>query len=58
MDRTDRLAVIRPMVDRVIDGAAGTLGPVVAATYPLEQVPEALRSLASGEVAGKIVVTV
>jgi NADPH:quinone reductase-like Zn-dependent oxidoreductase len=38
--------------------AAGTLRPVVDRTYPLGQVPEAIRHLATGTVRGKVVITV
>lgn len=38
--------------------AAGRLTPVVDRTFPLNEVPEALRYLQSGDVKGKIVITV
>lgn len=36
---------------------AGSLTPVIARSYPLTQVPEAIRHLQSGEACGKIVIT-
>lgn len=38
--------------------AAGTITPVVDRTYPLGEVPEALRYLKDGRAAGKVVITV
>lgn len=38
--------------------AQGTLTPVVDRTYPLEQVPDAIRYLASGAAQGKVVITI
>jgi NADPH:quinone reductase-like Zn-dependent oxidoreductase len=37
---------------------AGTLKPVIDRTYPLIEAPDAIRYLAQGHAAGKIVVTV
>ena len=37
---------------------AGTLTPVVDRTYPLIEAPDAIRYLAEGHAAGKIVITV
>jgi NADPH:quinone reductase-like Zn-dependent oxidoreductase len=38
--------------------AAGVLAPVIDRRFPLEGVPDALRSLAAGKPAGKLVITV
>jgi NADPH:quinone reductase-like Zn-dependent oxidoreductase len=38
--------------------AAGTLTPSVDRTYPLEQVPDAMRRLEAGEARGKVAITV
>jgi NADPH:quinone reductase-like Zn-dependent oxidoreductase len=37
---------------------AGTVTPSIGATYPLAQVPEAMRHLESGQARGKIVITI
>jgi NADPH:quinone reductase-like Zn-dependent oxidoreductase len=37
---------------------AGTITPVVDRTFPLDQVPDAIRDLRDGRVRGKIVITV
>jgi NADPH:quinone reductase-like Zn-dependent oxidoreductase len=37
---------------------AGTITPVVDRTFPLDQVPEAIRCLRDGRAHGKIVITV
>ena len=37
---------------------AGKLIPVIDRTYPLSEVPEALRELGAGRVKGKVVITV
>jgi NADPH:quinone reductase-like Zn-dependent oxidoreductase len=37
---------------------AGKVSPVVDRTYPLNQVPEAIRSLEEGHARGKVVITV
>ncbi|MDX6392304.1 MAG: hypothetical protein QOJ73_3367 [Streptosporangiaceae bacterium] len=37
---------------------AGTVTPSIGATYPLDQVPQALRYLEAGQVRGKVVITV
>ena len=37
---------------------AGTVTPSIGATYPLDQVPEAMRHLESGKARGKIVITI
>ena len=36
---------------------AGTLTPVIDRTYPLSEVPEAMRYLQSGHARGKIIIT-
>ena len=35
---------------------AGTITPSIGATYPLDQVPEAMRHLESGDARGKIAI--
>jgi NADPH:quinone reductase-like Zn-dependent oxidoreductase len=37
---------------------AGKITPVIDRTYPLEQVPEALRYLGEGRAQGKLVITI
>jgi NADPH:quinone reductase-like Zn-dependent oxidoreductase len=37
---------------------AGTVTPSIGATYPLAQLPEAMRHLESGRARGKIVITI
>jgi NADPH:quinone reductase-like Zn-dependent oxidoreductase len=37
---------------------AGTVTPSIGATYPLDQVPEAMRHLEAGQARGKIVITI
>ena len=37
--------------------AAGTLVPVIDRTFPLAQVPDALRYVAAGKARGKLVIT-
>jgi NADPH:quinone reductase-like Zn-dependent oxidoreductase len=37
---------------------AGTVAPVIDRTYPLIEAPDAIRYLAEGHAAGKIVITV
>ncbi|MGB5879822.1 MAG: zinc-binding dehydrogenase, partial [Thermoanaerobaculia bacterium] len=37
--------------------AAGKLTPVIDRTYPLKEVPEAMRSLQAGRACGKIIIT-
>jgi NADPH:quinone reductase-like Zn-dependent oxidoreductase len=37
---------------------AGTVTPSIGATYPLDQVPEAMRHLEAGEARGKVAITV
>jgi NADPH:quinone reductase-like Zn-dependent oxidoreductase len=51
-DPGDRLRVVTELIE------AGSVVPVIDRTYPLEQVPAALRFLEEGSVVGKVVVTV
>ena len=37
---------------------AGTVTPSIGATYPLDQVPEAMRHLQAGKARGKIAITI
>jgi NADPH:quinone reductase-like Zn-dependent oxidoreductase len=37
---------------------AGTVTPSIGATYPLDEVPEAMRYLESGKARGKIAITI
>lgn len=46
------LRMLRELID------AGVVRPVVDRTFPLEEVPAAIRYLASGDVQGKVVITV
>ena len=49
-DRTEAMARLRDLLE------VGALTPVVAHTFPLEQVPDAFEFLASGQAVGRIVV--
>jgi NADPH:quinone reductase-like Zn-dependent oxidoreductase len=51
-DPGDRLAVLKELIE------AGTLTPVIDRTYPLAEVPEAIRYLESGQARGKIVISI
>jgi NADPH:quinone reductase-like Zn-dependent oxidoreductase len=51
-DPGDRLAVLTELIE------TGKLMPVIDRTFPLSEVPEAMRYLESGKARGKIVVTV
>ena len=51
-DSRDDLAVLRELLD------AGRLTPVVDRTYPLADVPEAIRYLEAGHARGKVIVTI
>jgi NADPH:quinone reductase-like Zn-dependent oxidoreductase len=51
-DRKDPLVVVKELIE------AGKITPVVDRTYPLSEVPEAVRYLAAGEAQGKVVITV
>ena len=48
----DRLVVMKELIE------AGKMTPVIDRTFPLSQVPEAIRYLASGQARGKVVITV
>ena len=51
-DPGDRLVVLRDLIE------AGKIMPVIDRTFPLSKVPEAMRYLESGQVRGKVVITV
>jgi NADPH:quinone reductase-like Zn-dependent oxidoreductase len=51
-DPGDRLVVLKELIE------AGKVTPVIDRTFPLSQVPEAIRYLESGQAVGKVVVTV
>jgi NADPH:quinone reductase-like Zn-dependent oxidoreductase len=51
-DPGDRLAVLKELID------AGKIAPVIDRTFPLSEVPEAIRYMESGQVRGKVVITV
>ncbi len=51
-DPGDRLVVLKELIE------AGRLTPVIDRTFPLSEVPEAIRYLESGQVVGKVVITV
>jgi NADPH:quinone reductase-like Zn-dependent oxidoreductase len=51
-DPGDRLVVLRELIE------AGKVTPVIDRTFPLSDVPEAIRFLESGQARGKLVVTV
>jgi NADPH:quinone reductase-like Zn-dependent oxidoreductase len=48
----DDLQVLRELIE------AGKLRPLIGRTYPLGEVPEAMRALEAGSTRGKIVITV
>jgi NADPH:quinone reductase-like Zn-dependent oxidoreductase len=48
--KQEQMAVLRELME------AGKLTPVVDRTYPLEEVPEAMRRLAAGDTRGRIVI--
>ena len=48
----DDLALLRELIE------AGTVRPVIDRTYPLREVPEAIRYLETGRARGKVVITV
>jgi NADPH:quinone reductase-like Zn-dependent oxidoreductase len=52
MDKAAAMTLLAELIE------AGKLRPVIDRTFPLEQVPAAIRYLASGEATGKIVITV
>jgi NADPH:quinone reductase-like Zn-dependent oxidoreductase len=51
-DPGDRLVVLTELID------AGKVTPAIDRTFPLSEVPEAIRYLESGQVRGKVVITV
>ena len=51
-DPGDRLVVLKELIE------AGKITPVIDRTFPLSEVPEAIRYLESGKVQGKVVITV
>jgi NADPH:quinone reductase-like Zn-dependent oxidoreductase len=51
-DPGDRLVVMKELIE------AGKITPVIDRTFPLSQVPEAIRYLESGQARGKVVITV
>ncbi|MDP9224701.1 MAG: NAD(P)-dependent alcohol dehydrogenase, partial [Actinomycetota bacterium] len=51
-DPGDRLVVLKELIE------AGKVTPVIDKTFPLSEVPEAIRYLESGQARGKLVVTV
>jgi len=59
-----RLAMVTPRqrstdLDRLTSLIeAGTVTPSIGATYPLDQVPQALRYLEAGQARGKVVITI
>jgi NADPH:quinone reductase-like Zn-dependent oxidoreductase len=59
-----RLAIVTPRqrsadLDRLTSLIeAGTVTPSIGATYPLDQVPQALRYLEAGQARGKVVITI
>ena len=48
----DRSAVLKELIE------AGRITPVIDRTYPLSEVPEAIRYLEEGRAQGKVVITV
>ena len=52
MDKAEAMTLLAELV------AAGKLRPIIDRTFPLEQVPAAIRYLAGGGAAGKIVIAV
>ena len=48
----DDLALLKELIE------AGTVTPVIDRTYPLREVPEAIRYLETGRARGKVVVAV
>ncbi|HUF58409.1 MAG TPA: NAD(P)-dependent alcohol dehydrogenase [Actinomycetota bacterium] len=51
-DPGDRLVVLKELIE------AGKITPVIDRTFPLSEVPEAIRYLETGQVQGKVVITV
>ena len=50
-DPGDRLVVLKELIE------AGKITPVIDRTFPLSEVPEAIRYLESGQARGKVVIT-
>ena len=50
-DKKESMALLKEFLE------AGTLTPVIDRTYPLSEVPEAMRYLQSGHALGKIIIT-
>jgi NADPH:quinone reductase-like Zn-dependent oxidoreductase len=50
--KQEQLAVLTELLE------TGRLTPVIGATYPLDEVPEAMRRLAAGDTLGKIIISV
>ena len=48
----ENLLVLKELIE------AGKVTPVIDRTYPFDEIPEAVRYLESGHVAGKVVITV
>jgi NADPH:quinone reductase-like Zn-dependent oxidoreductase len=51
-DPRDRLVVLKELIE------AGKVTPVIDRTFPLSEVPEAIRYLASGQALGKLIITI
>jgi NADPH:quinone reductase-like Zn-dependent oxidoreductase len=51
-NQRDSMAVLKDLIEE------GKLTPIVDRTYPLREVPEAIRYLEEGRVQGKVVITV
>jgi NADPH:quinone reductase-like Zn-dependent oxidoreductase len=50
--KSDDLVVLKELIE------AGKVTPVIGKTYPLSEVPEAIRHLSEGHARGKVVVTI
>ena len=50
--KKDSMSVLREFID------AGRITPIIDKTYPLSEVPEAIRYLEKGSAQGKVVITV
>ena len=51
-ERSEDLVVLKELVE------AGKVTPVIERTYPLSEVPEAIRHMRDGHARGKVVITV
>ena len=51
-DPGDRLVVLKELIE------AGKITPVIDRTFPLSEVPEAIRYLAAGQAVGRVIITV